>query len=91
VLFGPESGFEVLEARDSGMAAMIPGPQWRHKHFAMPTVPAFAMAEILARKVEDIRPGAVAWPLRAGASAVRARQYPVSGLRLVPVSRGDAP
>jgi SAM-dependent methyltransferase len=91
VLFGPESGFEVLEARDSGMAAMIPGPQWRHKHFAMPTVPAFAMAEILARKVEDIRPGAVAWPLRAGASAVRARQYPVSGLRMVPVSRGDAP
>jgi SAM-dependent methyltransferase len=84
VLFGPESGFEVLDARDSGMAAMIPSPQWRHKHLAMPTVPTFAMAEILARKVEDLEPGAVAWPLRAGSSGARARRYPVSGLRVAP-------
>jgi len=86
VLFGPESGFEVLDARDSGMAALIPSPAWRHKHLAMPTVPTFAMAEILARKVEDIAPGAVAWPLRAGASEGRARRYPVAGLRVAPAS-----
>jgi SAM-dependent methyltransferase len=91
VLFGPESGFEVLDARDSGMAAMIPSPNWRHQHLEMPTVPTFAMAEILARKVADIPPGAVAWPLRAGASAERARQYPVSGLRVAPDPRGDTP
>lgn len=90
VLFGAQSGFEVLEARDSGMVAMIPGPQWRHKHLAMPTVPAFAMAEILARKVEDLQPGAVAWPLPAGASEVRARRYPVSALRVAPDPRGGA-
>jgi SAM-dependent methyltransferase len=83
-LFGPESGFEVLDARDSGKAAILPSPQWRHKHLDMPTVPAFAMAEILARKVDDLQPGAVAWPLRAGASAARARQYPVAGLRVAP-------
>jgi len=80
VLFGPESGFEVLEARDAGAAAMIPTPKWRQRHLDMPTVPTFAMAEILARKVEEIPPGAVAWPL--GASEERARRYPVDGLRL---------
>jgi hypothetical protein len=87
VLFGPESGFEVLEARDAGSAALIPGPAWRRRHLDMPTVPTFAMAEILARKVEEIQPGAVAWPLHAEASAERARRYPVAGLRLAPAPR----
>jgi SAM-dependent methyltransferase len=91
VLFGPESGFEVLDAQDSGMAAMIPSPRWRQHHLEMPTVPTFAMAEILARKVEEIPPGAVAWPLRAGESAERARQYPVAGLRVAPEPRGGRP
>lgn len=86
VLFGPASGFEVLEARDTGPAAIIPSPEWREKYLDMPTVPAFAMAEILARKVEDLQPGAVAWPLGAGESETRSRQYPLSGLR--PVSPG---
>jgi SAM-dependent methyltransferase len=88
-LFGPQSGFEVLDAGDSGMAALIPGPSWRQHHLAMPTVPTFAMAEILARKVADLPPGAVAWPLGGGAE--RARQYPVAGLRVAPEPRGDAP
>lgn len=79
VLFGPENGFEVLEARDSGPAAIIPSPDWRKDFLDMPTVPAYAMAEILARKVADVEPGAVAWPLNA--SEGRAKQYPVSGLR----------
>lgn len=86
-LFGPESGFEVLEARDGGAAMMIPAPQWRERHLDMPTIPAFAMAEILARKVEEIQPGAVAWPLRAGEE--RARRYPVAGLRVAPEPGGS--
>jgi hypothetical protein len=90
-LFGPECGFEVLDAQDAGPAAMIPSPKWRQRHLDMPTVPTFAMAEILARKVEDLPAGAVAWPLRAGASAERARQYPVSGLRVAPEPRGGQP
>lgn len=81
VLFGPASGFEVLETRDAGPAAIIPSPEWRKGYLDMPTVPAFTMAEILARKVEDIQPGAVAWPLGAGESETRSRRYPVSGLR----------
>ena len=55
----------------------------------MPTVPTFAMAEILARKVEEIPPGAVAWPLgrerverargairSTGLRVAHARRYP---------------
>jgi SAM-dependent methyltransferase len=81
VLFGPDSGFEVLEARDSLPAAIIPSPEWRQDFLDMPTVPAYGLSEILARKVAEIPPGAVAWPLGAGASETRSRQYPVSGLR----------
>ncbi|MFL6194925.1 MAG: methyltransferase domain-containing protein [Thermoanaerobaculia bacterium] len=88
VLFGPESGFEVLEAKDGGTAAMIPSPRWRRRHLDMPTVPTFAMAEILARKVADIPPGAVSWPL--GASEGRARLYPVDGLRVAAEPRRGA-
>lgn len=91
VLFGPESGFEVLDAQDAGPAAMIPAPKWRQYHLEMPTVPTFAMAEILARKVEDLPPGAVAWPLQAGESAERSRRYPVAGLRVAPDARGSQP
>jgi SAM-dependent methyltransferase len=87
-LFGPETGFEVLEARDAGLAAIIPGPNWRARFLDMPTVPAYAMAEILARKVEEIPSGAVAWPLHTGASETRARRYPVSGLRVAPAPYG---
>ena len=81
VLFGAATGFEVLEARDCGRAAIIPGPYWRSKHLDMPTVPTFAMAEILARKVEEIAPDSVAWPLTASDSETRSNQYPVAGLR----------
>jgi SAM-dependent methyltransferase len=90
-LFGPECGFEVLEVRDAGPLAMVPAPQWRDRHLDMPTVPAFAMAEILARKVAEIPAGAVAWPLRAGESAERSRRYPVEGLRVAPAPREGAP
>ena len=79
VLFGPDSGFEVLEACDSGPAAIIPSPEWRKDFLDMPTVPAYTMSEILARKVADVEPGAVAWPLEGSES--RSKQYPVSGLR----------
>jgi SAM-dependent methyltransferase len=83
-LFGPECGFEVLDAQDNEPAAMIPAPSWRRDHLDMPTLPAFAMAEILARKVAEIPDGAVAWPLGEGASAERSRRYPVAGLRVAP-------
>ncbi|HEY0782217.1 MAG TPA: hypothetical protein VGE98_07180, partial [Thermoanaerobaculia bacterium] len=57
-----------------------PAPAWRERFLDMPTVPTFAGAEILARKVAELAPGAVAWPLDAAASQRRARLYPVAGL-----------
>jgi SAM-dependent methyltransferase len=89
VLFGAASGFEVLAARDSGPAVLIPTPAWRHRHFDMPTLPTFTMAEILARKVAEIPPGTVAWPL--GAGEARARRYPVDGLHVALSPPGQQP
>src|SRR5882724_568947 len=80
VLFGPETGFEVLATAEGGAATLLPGPEWRQQFLGMPTLPVFAGAEILARKVADVAPGAVAWPLTAEASQRRARCYPVGGL-----------
>jgi SAM-dependent methyltransferase len=90
-LFGPECGFEVLDARDSDPAALMPGLAWRHLHLDMPTLPTFTMAEILVRKVAEIPAGAVAWPLRTEVSAERSRQYPVAGLRVAPAAREGPP
>ena len=81
VLFGPATGFEILEVSESGRAAIIPSPDWRKDYLDMPTTPVMAMVEIVARKVEDIQPGAIAWPLTASESELRSHQYPVEGLR----------
>lgn len=81
VLFGEATGFEVLEACDSAAAAILPGPDWRRDYLDMPTIPAMAMAEILARKVKEIPPGAVAWPLTPRENEMRSHQYPLEGLR----------
>ena len=81
VLFGPASGFEILEASDSASSAIMPSPDWRGGFLDMPTIPAMAMAEVLARKVEEIPPGAIAWPLTRSESEIRSHQYPVDGLR----------
>ena len=59
----------------------MPSPDWRNEFLDMPTIPAMAMAEILARKVEEIPPGAIAWPLTPAESEIRSHQYPLSGLR----------
>jgi SAM-dependent methyltransferase len=55
VLFGPATGFEVLETAEAGAAAVIPSPQWREGFLDMPSTPAWAMSEILARKVSECR------------------------------------
>jgi SAM-dependent methyltransferase len=89
VLFGPETGFEVLEAGDTGAAALLPTPDWRAGYLDMPTVPVYTMAEILARKVAEIPPGAVAWPLEASRSEGRSRRYPVEGLHPHRVEREE--
>jgi SAM-dependent methyltransferase len=81
VLFGPATGFEILEAGDSARAVILPSPDWRKDYLDMPTVPVMAMAEIVARKVEEIPTGAVAWPLTHADSELRSHQYPLAALR----------
>ena len=88
VLFGPATGFEILDATESAQAAIIPSPDWRNGFLDMPTTPVMAMAEVLARKVDDIPDGAVAWTLELSESEIRSHQYPLAGLRpLTPSSR----
>ncbi len=79
-LFGPQTGFEVLAASMEGPLVLTPAPAWRADHLEMPTVPGFGMSYVLARKVRDLAPGAVAWPADRAASESRARLYPVAGL-----------
>ncbi len=81
ILFGEASGFEVLGSALLEPAAVVPAPSWRRDHFDMPTVPAYGGAEIVARKVRDLEPDAIAWPLDATRSAERSRSYPVEALR----------
>jgi SAM-dependent methyltransferase len=81
VLFGPASGFEILDACDSARAAIIPSPDWRSGFLDMPTVPAMGMAEILARKVAEVPVSAIAWPLSPSESEIRSHRYPLDGLR----------
>lgn len=78
VLFGPETGFEVLAA---GMVnKMEIYPEDRRGPFAlMPVNPGYGNAYILARKVCDLPDGAVAWPAEAGHSHDRATLYPNRG------------
>ncbi|MFA6957471.1 MAG: methyltransferase domain-containing protein [Thermoanaerobaculia bacterium] len=87
VLFGPANGFEILEVADSGAAAIVPGPKWRRKYLDMPTTPAFAMAEILARKIEEVSPEGAAEAPATGTSEARSQRYPLAGLR--PIIPGE--
>lgn len=87
VLFGPATGFEIIEACDSARAVIIPSPGWRTGFLDMPTVPVMAMAEIVARKVTHLPDAAVTWPLTQAESELRSHQYPVAGLRPSTVKR----
>ena len=64
--FGAASGFEVVDARDSGPAVLIPTPAWRHRHLDMPTLPTFTLTTAHApRSIADL--------VRAGEVSVSSR------------------
>lgn len=74
-LFGPATGFEVLESAMSHEVQMVPFPSWRHgRYFDLPLNRAFAFAHILARKVRDLHEDEVRWP-RVGLES-RSTRYP---------------
>ena len=75
-LFGPATGFDVLDAGLSCPVQIVPPPEARFGDFLqLPMVYAFGAAFIHARKVAEL-PGPVAWPLAQAESAAQARAYP---------------
>jgi SAM-dependent methyltransferase len=80
LLFGPDTGFEVLATSADDFARVVPDPGWRRGFLDMPTVRAAAMSSILARKVRDLPEDAVRWVTDPATDAARARQYPLAGL-----------
>ena len=80
VLFGPATGFEVLEQGSVNVARVHPGPDWRHGHLDMPTMPASDQSFVLARKTSEITPGTVRWPYDPIVGERAARKYPLDAI-----------
>ncbi len=80
MLFGAATGFEVVESGMRGPARIHPSPAMREVGWRdMPTSIGFAESFILARKVAEIAPDAVAWPMTAGDMGSLSRAYPKTG------------
>ncbi|GAC1346712.1 MAG: hypothetical protein NVSMB18_29670 [Acetobacteraceae bacterium] len=92
ILFGPATGFEVLEAGMGVPVQIVPPPEFRFGAFLnFPLVHAYGAAFILARKVADLPDGAVRWPLDG--MEQRSRAYPAHAAAKPPRSgtRRNAP
>jgi hypothetical protein len=77
MLFGPATGFEVVESGMRGPVRIHPSPAMRGVGWLdMPTVTGFAESFILARKVAEIPPNAVAWPTTGEDIGTLSRAYP---------------
>lgn len=75
VLFGPATGFEVLDAGMAQPVQIMPPAKLRQGAFLQfPLHFAYAASFILARKVADLPRGAVRWPLAD--MEARSRAYP---------------
>jgi hypothetical protein len=77
MLFGPATGFEVVESGMRGPVRIHPSPAMRGIGWHdMPTVIGYAESFILARKVAEIPQGAVAWPTTGEDMGTLSRSYP---------------
>jgi hypothetical protein len=75
VLFGADTGFEVLAAGLHNRAYIH--PEERRDAFASVTfAPCYTHVFILARKVREIGPDVVRWPVEREAAGLLASQYP---------------
>lgn len=75
VLFGPSTGFQVLDAGMRGPVEMYSNVR-RGALLLYPLNPGYANAYILARKVRDLERTAWAWPIDATTSSGIAGRYP---------------
>ncbi len=75
ILFGPNTGFEIIQ--DKMIQPTYMYPEYRLGAMALHPVHAgFGYAMILARKVRDIDPDVVAWPVSMVDSQERSQRYP---------------
>jgi len=76
VLFGPATGFEVVDVGMRDPVFMAPDPSWRHDDaMVMTSQPGFARVYVLARKVSELPDGSLGLPDRLDLGE-RSRAYP---------------
>ena len=77
VLFGACTGFEVVEAAMSTPVRMFTHSTLRYPpYLEFPFTPGMASSHVLARKIADIAPDAVRWPVARGTVERQSRTYP---------------
>jgi SAM-dependent methyltransferase len=79
-LFGPATGFEVLDKGAVSHLRLHPDPRWRRDHLDMPTMAASDQSWVLARKVSEIDGDALRWPYDPVEGERAAKAYPVDGI-----------
>jgi SAM-dependent methyltransferase len=80
LLFGPGTGFHVLDKGAFGFTRVHPEPSWRAGHLDMPTVAASSSCWVLARKTSEISPGTISWPYDPAVGERAAKVYPVEAV-----------
>lgn len=78
-LFGPRTGFEVVESGRTGQLRLLPDPEWRESHASMPTFVTAGGSWIVSRAVSEWDPDAIRWPYE-DTDVATAEEYPVEGL-----------
>ena len=76
LLFGPETGFETVYAGMHNRTHFYPEER-REAFSTLPLAVAYSHVFVLARKVRDIDPEAVRWPVAKQAAGELASQYPL--------------
>jgi hypothetical protein len=77
VLFGPQTGFEIVGFGMTGGFSVLPALSHRTGPWLeMPILPTHGDAEILARKVADVPRDAMVWVADEAALRERSRAYP---------------
>lgn len=80
-LFGPATGFRLVDSGAVAAAVVTPGPNWRSNALKMPTTASPAASWVVAEKFTD---SAAEWPYDAEAGRRLAQQYPVDALAVTP-------
>jgi hypothetical protein len=75
VLFGPATGFEIVSAAMHNRTYVYPEER-RETFAALPLAIAYSHVFVLARKVRDIDPAEVRWPVAQKAAGELASRYP---------------